>query len=755
MTRAWLALAGVATASASAQAQPAPATVTGRVLDAASGEPLPGVQVTAGTTVTFTDETGRYTLELAPGATAVVVEADYVRVTRVELVLAPGERRTLDVTVEVDLDGGETVEVEDTAPLVPGQTTIDARRAAQQAGSGGDALKAVQSTPGVARAAAGTREIVVWGSAPLDTAILIDDVPVPALYHLGGWRSIIPTELVATLAIDRAGFATPWSGATGGLVRVTTAELPGTRSVTVASDFIDTGVVATGRVGRARVAAGVRASYLDRVVGEAIDPAVAERIPIPRWADAQLVAQVPIGADRLDVLVLAGGDRLERTLPSMDPAATKSDDRRQDFARASVAWRGTLADGEARLRAWVGLDLDDRDQRFGAVPAGLHQRVGSGGVRAERRTTAGPVVLLLGIDATGSRAVLRRDGSLSIPTREGDLSVFGQPPGDDVASDRWTALTGDVGAYVQSDWVTDWFTVSPGLRADAWILGASRRTPRVGSTPGIGFQRVLVTADPRLAVAARRGRVAIAGAVGRYHQTRRPDDTSAVFGSPTLALEHAWHATVTTTVRVAVADLELTGWGRRLGELVARDPSATPPLAATLTQAGRGRAMGAELVARLRGWRGLSGWIAYGLGRSERRDADAAAWRRFEHDQTHQLTLAATVEHGRWLASTRIRFATGAPRTDVIAAFWDARASRYQPVTGALYGIRLPDFAQIDLRGERRVRVGATEIAAFIELENVSGRANAEELVWSGDYATRGYLTGLPFLVLAGVRWRL
>ena len=757
MIRPWAAasLAGslVAICAGLAVAQPARAIVTGRVVDAATGEPLPGVQLTAGTTVAFTDEAGGFVLDLPPGAVTLVVEAAYVRAARVELTLAPGEQRALDVPVDVDLDTGETLEVVDTAPLVPGRTTIDARAAARQAGTGGDALKAVQDAPGVARTAAGTREIVVWGAAPQDTAILVDDVPVPALYHLGGWRSIVPTELVATLAVDRAGFATPWSGAIGGLVRVATADLPAGRAITIASDFIDTGVVATGQVGPARVAAAARASYLDRVVGEAIDPEVAERIPIPRWADAQLVAQVPLGRDRLDVLVLAAGDRLERTLPSMDPAATKSDDRAQDFARASIAWRRPLDDGEARLRAWVGVDRDDRDQRFGAVPARLHQRTRAAGARAERRTTAGPVVLLLGLDASWSHAKLARDGSLSIPTREGDLSVWGQPPGDDVASDTWSAQTGDAGVYAQADWVHRGLTVSPGLRTDAWLLTASRLTPKVASTPGIGYQHGHVTVDPRIAATFRHGRYAVGGAAGVHHQPRRADDTSAVFGAPTLGLERAYHLTATVAVRVGAADLELTGWRRRLQDLVAREPSATPPLAATLTQDGRGRALGLELVARLRGWRGLSGWIAYGLSHSERRDHDLRPWREFEHDQTHQLTVAATWQHGRWSASTRARFATGAPRTDVVAAFWDTRAGRYQPVTGPIYGIRLPDFAQLDVRGERSLALGGTELAAFVELENVLGRANAEELVWSGDYATRGYLSGLPFLVLAGVRW--
>lgn len=746
------ALVATLAAVASAQAAPRPATIAGVVTDAATGEPMPGVPVASGDALAFTDEAGRYELVVAPGAVVITIAADYLRTTSTAITVAPGEARALDLAVELDLGGGEQVVIEDRAPVAAGQTTIDAATAARQAGTGGDALKAVVSAPGVARGAAGTRELVIWGASPHDTAVRVDDVPVPELFHLGGWRSIVPTELVASLAIDRAGFAAPWSGATGGLVRVATRELPAFRAATIAIDPIDVGAVAWQRLGPARVALGGRASYLDRTVGALVDARTLDRVPIPRWADGQLIVQVPRGDDRLDVLALGGGDRLRRSLPAADPAATKSDQRDEDFARLAIGWRRRLADGEARLRGWVGYDRVERDQRFGPVPAAATQRTRSLGARAERQTALRGLVVVAGVDASLAFSRHTRAGSLSIPTREGDVSVFGQPPGDDVAADAWSATTGDVGGYLQTDWVRDGLTVSPGARVDAWVLGASRVTPKLGTTPAIGWQTVDVTVDPRLAAQARRGRWTVAGAAGRYHQPRRPEDASAVFGTPTLGVETAWHAAGTLAVTLGRGDLELTAWGRRTRDLVARDPAATPMRAAVLTQAGRGRALGVELIARLRGWRGLSGWLAYGLASSERRDADAVDWRRFEHDQTHQLTLVASYERDRWAASVRVRYATGEPRTDVVGAFWDARDGRYQPITGPIYGIRLPAFAQVDLHGERQLTLGGARASVFVEIENATGRANAEEVVWSGDYATRGYLTGLPLLALAGLR---
>jgi hypothetical protein len=96
----------------------------------------------------------------------------------------------------------------------------------------------------------------------------------------------------------------------------------------------------------------------------------------------------------------------------------------------------------------------------------------------------------------------------------------------------------------------------------------------------------------------------------------------------------------------------------------------------------------------------------------------------------------------------RVRIATGEPRTDVIGAFFDSHSGRFQPIVGEHNGVRLPMFFAADLRGERKFAHGAV----YVEVQNLTGRANAEEIIYSADYTMRGYLTGLPLLAIAGVR---
>jgi hypothetical protein len=290
------------------------------------------------------------------------------------------------------------------------------------------------------------------------------------------------------------------------------------------------------------------------------------------------------------------------------------------------------------------------------------------------------------------------------------------------------------------------------------MLGASRLTPRVGATPGLGAQQILFTEDPRGSIQVPlqlplAGEATVRVDAGRYHQARAASDTSAVFGSPQLGVEQAWHVTAGGQWRRPPFAIEAAVYARWLDDLVARDLAVTPPLAQALTQDGTGRVLGAELTARVVGWRGLTGWLSYSLSRSTRKDAAAQPERLFDHDQTHGLIAVAGWEHGPWTLGGRVRVATGEPRTTVVGAFFDSRSGRFQPIRGLHNGARLPAFFAADLRAERRFAIsGDVRGAAYLEIQNLTGRANAEEIIYSADFTQHGYLTSLPLLAIGGVR---
>jgi hypothetical protein len=99
-----------------------------------------------------------------------------------------------------------------------------------------------------------------------------------------------------------------------------------------------------------------------------------------------------------------------------------------------------------------------------------------------------------------------------------------------------------------------------------------------------------------------------------------------------------------------------------------------------------------------------------------------------------------------------VRASTGEPRTGVTGSFFDSRSGRYQPIRGPHNGERLPGFFAADLRGERRFALGSVKSAVYVEVQNLTGRANAEEIIYSADFSEKSYLTGLPLLAIVGLR---
>ncbi len=751
--RGWTAVALVCAAAASARAE----VVRGRVVDRTTRAPVGGAVIPVGGELAATDDDGGFGLELPPGRHELVVTADFLAPLTRAIVVRAGQ--ALDVTLEVDAATdatGEHIEITGTAPSAPGSTHVDAAFARILPG-GGDAAKIVQSLPAVARPSAGSTDIVVWGAAPSETRVFVDGVPVPALYHVGGYRSALGNDLIGDIRLTPAAFGVDRGGAIGGVIDIGLGD-PGVAPAWRAqADVLDGSAEGRTRIGALVIAAAVRQSWLDQAIGVVRDPRkLAPNAPLPRWTDAQVVARAEL-APRLVLTAWALGslDALERTLASDDPATQTDENTRQRFVRAQATLRRERDTGDDRVTVWGGADRNTDAFHFGLVPANLATTKYVGGLRAAQADRlSDELALAIGLDLDGEQAHLARLGSLTIPAREGDLHIFGQPPGDDVNADTWRATTIDAAGHVALDGHAGPVTATLGARVDGWLLGASRVLPHIGTNPAFGSQQILVTADPRGSVQVRLSdEVVVRADAGRYHQARDGSDTSAVFGTPGLGLEQAWHAITGAQWRRGVGALEGAVYARSLSDLVVRDLAVTPPLGKVLTQNGSGSVVGVQVTARLVGWHGLSGWLSYNLSRSRRTDDPTAPTRFFDHDQTHGLIAVAGWERGPWSVGTRVRYATGEPRSAVIGVLFDSQSGRYQPIPGPLNGIRLPAFFAADLRGERRLGLGAgVRAAVYLEVQNLTNRRNAEELIYSADFARQGYLTSLPLLAIAGLR---
>ena len=106
------------------------------------------------------------------------------------------------------------------------ETRIRTEEARRVPGTQGDTLKVVQNLPGVARSSFGSGELIIWGAAPNETKVNVDGVEIPALYHVGGFRSTINSDLVRSINLSPGSYGADYGRGLGGLVRIDLGPLP-------------------------------------------------------------------------------------------------------------------------------------------------------------------------------------------------------------------------------------------------------------------------------------------------------------------------------------------------------------------------------------------------------------------------------------------------------------------------------------------------------------------------------------------------
>jgi TonB family protein len=744
----------------------------GVVRDKTSGQPLANVivELDRGRLRTTTDDVGRFRFEgLEPGNYAVLLRGSSFTPVSTEETLEPGHNTNVVYDVELQVERVPESERADFEVVVVASklekrvesVAVTSEQATKVAGTGGDAIKVVENLPGVARSSVGSGSLVVWGSGTADTRVYVEGVHVPALYHEGGFRSVVHSDLVRTVELEPGGYGAAYGRGLGGLVTVGYKPLAADGNHgSLSADLIDAAASVRGNVGeRWRFAVAGRRSHLDRTLDWFTADDVGEYVAIPKFWDGQIrVAYVPSPDRVFEIGTLSSSDRIRRSFVQSDPLEAKSESKSTGFHRAYVNYRRSNLDGSTvSVVPFLGTNRLDIENEFGGVPARLRSDTTVLGLRS---SWSGPLherlFATVGFDGELEFTSLSRRGSVTSPPREGDIRVFGQLPDDQVNVDRWETRIVGLAPFAQLDWSL-WsgrVHVLPGLRFEPTLRGASRVIPQVGDTPAVGYQHLDALVEPRVAARVRiSSKFALRGAVGIYHQPPLAEDLSPVFGNPQLGTSQAWHYLLGGALQLLEGlSAEVTGFYSRQSELVTRSPLPSPVQAQALIQEGRGRAYGGQVLLRKEMTSRLFGWVSYSLIRSERTDGYGRTYRPFDFDQTHVFTALASYDLGRGFEmGSRFRYATGYPRTEVVGAAYDARIDGYQPVFGAHNAIRIPSFYQLDARVAKVFRFSSgPTLEVYLDVQNVTNRKNPEELVYNYDYSKRSYITGLPLLPVLG-----
>lgn len=728
------------------------APFSGVVVDE-TGAPIPQASVLIGGVEAVTDDAGRFDVpDGGTGVQDVVAVADGYEPLLIRA--RPGAPLRLVMTAGGDVRGVELIELQGEAPFLdePAPYDLDPDTIGTVAGAGNDALKAVQSLPGVARIPFGLGGLVLRGQSPRNSSVFLDGVEVPLLYHFGGLASFIPTPMLSGLEVMPGTFGARFGRTQGGVVEVRSRRALTDRWRGAAEvSLIDAQGRAEGPLAGGGVMFGLRRSYVDGILAAAAP----DLTLAPRYLDGQFrwdrgSADAPGG--QLTALVFGSDDLLTFARPG-DAMEESSDlTYRSRFLRAAFTWRREEGPWKASVTPSVGADE-------------VSLRIDGQGIT---RTTV-PLAL---------RAELERgwrDGRIA-----GGLDLLGNRYGYDILneapaapgmpeSDQITARRGDLWAADLGAWVEGFYRLEGG---------------RLGVRPGLRVDRFGLSdewvVDPRITITHELPRGwTMATAFGRYHQPPSVVDLDPAFGNQSLRASWSTQASfgVTAPLPSASSVAATVYWEQSRGLAVDAVSSATAQAAGgpqgggvgaasrELTDeqfgsysyrenTGRGRGSGIELMLRKRtgSW---AGWLAYTYANAERRGDPRLdpTWRPYILDQPHVLTAVAAVPVGKWQLGARLRFASGNPITPVAGTYFDVDAQDYRPVDGPILSERLPSFIQLDLRIDRTWRTQHGQIKGFLDVQNATNRVNPEGVSYNFDYSQRSYTRGLPVFPSLGVEW--
>jgi outer membrane receptor protein involved in Fe transport len=718
---------GVGVASAQPGARPGEGTVArGRVIDEA-GKPVAGatISVEGNEREVVTNAEGQFAIAAAEGASLIVLREGFAAQ------LATASAAVGDVVLLAEDRAAETIEIRGEAPIAHGAARLDRETIQRIPGTGNDVVRSLSAMPGVAShpLPLGQAGVVIRGSSPHDSKVLVDDFEVPSIYHDVGFRSIVPAEAIDSLEYIPGGFDVAYGRATSGVVSLTTRAGGEHRAQQAELSAGELGVLAQGAFARGRYLIAFRRSAIDLLLPLLLpDDLDLALTTVPRYYDEQIRIDYQLTTRwQLRVSSVGSDDALE-LYASRDRNPDKRFANRLRFARVTAAARYHDGPWSATL-ALSGIAQQQRFER------GVHQHLEA----TAPALTARAEVMRTAERAAGLTELAWRLGAEVVTTRHGlDLAMpadrrEGEPMRPDDPMDTSNRFSGAITTQ----------------NVATWTSLAARLDPRVRVTAGVrvdGYMRnrdVAIQPRGELAITLAPGLVARLSA-GAYS---RPPEHQSELLAPGLAGERSTQLIAGLGYEPAEGvRLQGSTYFTERRRMIARDPSS-----GMLGNTGRGATLGAELLGSLhRGpW---FGWLSYSYSHSTRVDRPGDEARLFDHDQPHNLQIATSYRHGRWQFGARFRMHSGMPQTPVQAALFDSDANIYYPVWGLANSERAPLHHQLDLRIDRTFRRGPIKMTKFLDIQNVYLNDSVVGYFYGFDYSQRAAFRSLPILPTAGLR---
>jgi len=596
-----------------------------------------------------------------------------------------------------------------------GQVQLSAQEVREMPGAFGDAFRAVEALPGLTPLVSGIAYFYVRGAPPNNSGYYIDGVKIPLLFHLGLGQGVIHPGLIDRVDLFPSAAPARFGGSAGGIIVGQTREpAPGPRGEANLR-LIDAGALLETPFANGRGSALVAGRY---GYPGAILSAVSPDIAIGYWDYQARAAWHLTARDTLGLFAFGSHDYLASRSSSPDPAARAQlvEQFVSDFHRLDLRYDHATTDGNLRLAITGGYTSQ------GAAPTYVRDDSLALRLEFDQRLT-GSARLRAGAEGQFDKYQMRVTAS---GPGEPEVPAGADPPPTNLAAATHSDLVLRLSPRVE---------LVPGLRAELFASSRANETPSTGRT-----ETVVPALSPRLSARATITRgVAWLSNLGLSHQYPSlrvgnvPASMLTVPGFPFGVQRLQTAAQASSGFELALpAQLLVTTTGfftrfSGLTDLTAmcfQDEPAimapaspppgmiTPPYVCPNNQPVSGRAYGLEVLVRAPLSNRLNGWLSYTLSRTtreahfaQRSGGETLATVPSEFDRTHVLNTSLSYLLGRgWRAGGRFVFYTGTP--------YSARDGSWPAPPYNSY--RTPPFFRVDLRLEKRWRLGETGSLAFV-----------------------------------------
>ncbi len=734
------------------QVEPPPAPtgrLSGKVLRGKDGRPIAGAEVRVvddeGLTRTLaSDAQGNFAVaDLPPGHYQVRVEGPELAGTVFNETVVAGEETQVSYRLVVREEEGEE-DVYQARAVIQTPTrevtrrTLDRQTMYRIPGTGNDPIRAVEVLPGVARPPFGSGQLILRGSSPHDSQVYLDGMPIPQLYHFGGLRSVYNGQLLRQISLYPGNFSSRYGRASGGVFELETRDpaRDGLHGVVDLSP-IDGSILLEGPITkRFSLAGSFRRSLFDLAM-RVLNASGADTgfTALPAYYDYQLSGSYRSKRDRLRIQFYGSNDHVgllaKDDREANASAAANAIDATQRFNFLQASWKRALSERtDQTISLQTGPTLSDvsagTDFR---LRLGVWQTYG----RAEWFTRIGERVRLVnGLDVfTGAYDALYTGPSFG--QSEGD--PYADSGGEDEVGAKVKGVLFQPGAYTDVGFDVGRLTINTALRADYY------------------HEIENYSLDPRLVIEVRLyTRWTLKLGAGLYSQPPQAQESHPAVGNPKLdPIRTAQFAAGVSYQLVDGVMLGVEGFYKSIWNNVV---SSVEPDQPKFINDGIGRVYGVEGSAQVQPVSArYSGILSYTLLNSERRDHPDSAFRKFDYQQTHGLTLALLYVFNRgWDIGLAVRYFTGNPYTPVTGRVLNTTDRSYRPIYGAVNSRRNPAFNRLDLRIQKTWKASKHSTTLYLDVQNTLNHKNQEAFFYNFDFTQKQVVNGLPIIPALGVR---